>query len=171
MPITITVETGAIVDNANSYVSVANARAYAVNRGVTLSATDDVVAAQLIKATDYLEQFACRYQGTRVSSEQELEWPRIDAYLGEDLIPSNTIPKSLISAQCQLVMAQVAGFTLQPNVSATDYVVREKTGPLETEYADPFKVGIMPQLSAVDALLAPLFGECAASSGLRAVRV
>ena len=54
MAITITVEDGSNVANANSFVTIAEARSYAVERGVTLSATDDDVAVQIIKAKTIL---------------------------------------------------------------------------------------------------------------------
>jgi len=168
MAISIIVEDGSGVANANSYVSVADARTYAAARGVTLSANDDEVAVQLIPAIDYLEAQACRYQGCKTSQTQSLEWPRTGVYLDKCCenpvpIPSDVIPKSLISAQVQLAMAINAGFVLQPNVSPQDYVTREKVGVIETEYADPTKVGIMPTFTAANDLLAPLFGECAAT--------
>ena len=172
MAISIIVEDGSGVEDANSYVSVANARTYAANRGTVLSSDDDVVAAMLIRSTDYLEAQECRFQGKRTSSLQPLAWPRTGVELNCDAFPPNVIPKSLIAAQVQLVMAINAGFDLQPNISPADYVTREKVGPLETEYADPVAVGVMPTFSAADALLAPLYGECAASGfSLLTVRV
>ena len=172
MPITIIVEDGSGVANANSYVDVADARTYAANRGVTLSVDDDIVASQLIRACDYLEAQECRYQGSRTSAAQALAWPRKDVELHCEAVPSNVIPVSLIAAQIQLAMAIHAGFDLQPTISPQDYVTREKVGPIETHYANPQNVGIMPTFTAANALLAPLFGECAADRfTLRTVRV
>lgn len=172
MAIEIIVEDGSGVANANSYVSVEDARTYASNRGTELPTDDDEVAAMLIRASDYLEAQACRYQGKRTSSSQSLEWPRTGVVLHCDEVPPNVIPKSLIASQVQLAMAINAGFDLQPNISPQDYVTREKVGPIETEYADPLAVGIMPTFTAVNALLAPLFGECASNRfALRTIRV
>lgn len=172
MAIEIIVEDGTGKPDANSYVSVADARTYATNRGVELPTDDDDVAAMLIQATDYLEAQACRYQGKRASSSQALEWPRTGVVLNCDAVPPNVIPKSLVAAQVQLAMAINAGFDLQPNVSPQDYVTEETVGPITTKYADPTKVGIMPTFGAAAALLAPLFGECASNKfALRTIRV
>lgn len=172
MAISIIVEDGSLVDNANSFVSVADARIYAESRGVKLPSDDDEVAAMLVNASDYLEAQECLFQGKRVSPSQSLTWPRTGVVLNCDALPSNVIPKSLIAAQIQLAMAINAGFDLQPNISPQDYVTREKVGPLETEYADPVSVGIMPTFTAANALLAPLFGECAVSKfAIRTQRV
>lgn len=171
MAITIVVEDGTGAANANSYVRIQYARTYASNRGIVLP-SDDEVAAMLIRSTDYLEAQECRYQGKRTSPTQALAWPRTGVFLNCDEVPSNVIPKSLIAAQVQLAMAINAGFDLQPNVSPQDYVTREKVGPIETEYADPLAVGIMPTFTAANALLAPLFGECASNKfALRTIRV
>ncbi len=173
MAITITIEDGSNVANANSFVTIAEVRAYAAERGVTLSVTDDDVAIQLIKSKDYLESFAMRYQGEMSNEGQSLQWPRTDVYLygSETAFPSNLIPKELKAAQKATVVALAQGVDIMPNYSASDFVTREKVGPIETEYADPTKVGIVPTLTAVDSLLAPLFGSTATGFALRTMRV
>lgn len=171
MTIDIIVEDGSDVANANSYADVAAARAYASARGVVLPADDDEVAAMLIRSNDYLEAQACRYQGKQSSSLQALQWPRTGVLLNGDELPSNVIPKSLIAAQIQLSMAINAGFDLQPNISPQDYVIKEKVDVIETQYADPLAVGILPTFTAVNALLAPLFGECGSGKFIRTIRV
>lgn len=172
MTIAIIIEDGSLVEGANSYESLENVRAYALNRGITLSAVDDELAAMVIKSTDYLEAQACRYQGSRVSVDQSLQFPRAGVILNEDEVPYNVIPNCLKSAQSQLVMALHEGFDLLPTISPQDYVVREKVGPVDTQYADPLQVGMTPVFTAVDALLAPLFGVCASNKFiLKTVRV
>ena len=172
MPIVIIVEDGTAKSDSNSYVSVADAVLYATNRGVEFPTTDDEVAAMLIQAMDYLEAQACRYQGERTTTTQALEWPRSGVYINCEEFPDNVIPRQLVAAQCQLAMAVHAGFSLLPNTTAQSFIIREKVGPIETEYADPVSVGMSPSFAAVDALLAPLFGSCAAQRfAIRTVRV
>ena len=163
MPIQIIVENGTGVQGANSYVSVVDARAFAANRGLILSGNDDVISAQLITAFDYVETKECEFQGSRVYIGSA--FPRNGVIVNGREIPNTEIPMLLISAQIQLVMAQENGIDIMPNFVAADYVTKEKVGPLETTYADPLAVGISPKLGAVDASLAPLFGQCA-SGGL-----
>ena len=173
MTIAIIVEDGSNVTNANSFVTIVEARAYAAERGVTLSATDDDVAIQLIKAKDYLESFAMRYQGEMTNEGQSLQWPRTDVYLygSETAFSSNAIPKELKSAQCAAILAIAEGVDIMPNYSASNFVTEETVGPITTKYADPTKVGIVPTLTAVDSLLAPLFGSTATGFALRTMRV
>lgn len=169
MAISIIVEDGTQVANANSYVSISDARIYAANRGVVVPSADDDLAVMLIKAADYLEAQSELYKGERTSEDQSLQWPRIDAYLYNVLIPSNVIPKSLISAQIQLAFIVNAGLELQPNVTPDMYVKREKVGPIETEYTDPLQIGIIPIFTAVNALLLPLFSS--GNFALKTIRV
>jgi hypothetical protein len=172
MPIVLIIEDGTSKPDSNSYVSVADARIYASNRGTIFTGTDDEVAAMLIQAMDYLEAQACRYQGSKTLPTQALQWPRTGVYLDCQPWPSDAIPPQLIAAQVQLAMAVQAGYSLLPNYSAADFVIREKVGPIETEYANPLSVGITPTFGAVDALLAPLFGECATNKfSIRTIRV
>lgn len=160
MPITITVETGDIVADANAYVSVDDVRAYASNRGVALSDDNDTVAAMLIKATDYLEMFAGKYPGTRTDpATQVLQWPREDAYINDELIADDAIPRQLIQCQCALVMAEHSGIDILPNPSLTDFVIEEKVGPLTTKYATPVIGAPTVVLTQVNALLRQLFGS------------
>jgi len=172
MAILIVVETGAGLVDSNAYVSVADARTYATNRGVTLPADNDQVAVMLIEATDYIESKACQFGGVPTSDTQALSWPR-SGWIPkgkETPFPSDAIPKNLVNAQCALVIAVSQGISLLPNTSASDYVTEETVGPITTKYADPIAVGVTPNLGAADALLAPLFSYCG-QGGIRSDRV
>lgn len=173
MAVTVTVEDGSIVANANSYQAVADAQAYAEQRGIDLGDDEDVIGAWLINATDYLQQFECEYQGTRTDcANQALAWPRTGVVLCCEDFDANTIPANLKAAQNALVLAQKSGIVLFPNIGPADYVIREKVGPIETEYADPIKAGITTRITGVEALLQPLFGSCGeVGLSLRTMRV
>lgn len=172
MAIQIIVEDGSIVAGANSYVSIADARIYAANRGVQLPANDDDVAAMLIKATDYLEAQGCRFKGRKVDCDQPLQWPRKGVYLCCDPYPSDRIPKDLIAAQVKLAMAASEGIVLQPNYSAADMVIEETVDVITTKYADPTSLGYETTFTGVQALLSSLVtdGSCGGIS-LRGRRV
>lgn len=173
MAITITVEDGSNVANANSFVTLAEVRAYAEARGVILPVADDSLAVMLIKACDYLEAQANRYQGEIANEGQSLQWPRIDVYISgsETAFPSNAIPKQLKSAQSSLVIAINEGVDILPNYSAADFVTEETVGPITTKYADPTKIGITPTLTNVEALLQPLYGSTLTGFSLRTIRI
>lgn len=167
MAIVITVEDGSNVPNANSYLSVAQTREYAEYRGVELSADDDAVAAQIIVGMDYIEALECQFQGSRTYDDQSLSWPRTDVYINCKALANNVIPTQLKGALAQLVMAQESGIDILPNSSSDDFITSAKVGPLSVTLADPskFNSDLSPNLTAVDNLLAPLFGDCSTSGG------
>lgn len=174
MAITIIVEDGSNVTDANSYDSVANVRQYATNRGVTLPVSEDAVAAMIIKSMDYIEAKACEFMGTITYADQSLQWPRTDVEINCLAFPINAIPKQLTGALSQLVMAIHAGVDIMPNVSADDYIIEDTVGPITTKYSDRAKIGVgdlQPTLPAVDALLSALYGCCEGVKVLRTMRV
>ena len=52
------VEDGTGLPDANSYCDLDEIRSYAADRGVALSSDDAIIIAFAIKATDYLESYA-----------------------------------------------------------------------------------------------------------------
>lgn len=156
MPATLTVEDGTIVANANSFVSLAEARAYALNRGVTLSVDDQVLIPQLIKACDWIESKQDEFKGAPVSMSQVLCFPRAGVVLNGFELEEDAIPQQLKNAQILAAMAVVEGVTLLPNVAASDAIKREKVGPVETEYQTGTIAAGMTRLTAAEAQLKPL---------------
>jgi len=102
------VETGAIVTGANTYVSRADAIAYAAARGVTLADTT-ATDVMIIKAADYLESFRARYRGILVERDQPLAWPRYDAVIEGYSWASDEIPRQVINAQLATLIELNAG--------------------------------------------------------------
>ncbi|MBT9158780.1 MAG: hypothetical protein DDT26_00027 [Dehalococcoidia bacterium] len=166
----IVVEDGNGLVDSNSYVSSAFARAFAAERGITLpvvpSSGVDPVDALLVKAKDYMEALEPRFKGERTDANvathlQALSWPRKGVTVGcsARLVRENEIPARIKEAQCHLVVAQNAGFDLQPAIDPNRGVVkREKVDVLETEFFSPKEVGAgygaAPTFPAVDAALA-----------------
>lgn len=172
MPPTLIVEDGSGVSNANCYVAVAGARSYAADRGVTLDASDDVVGAQIIMATDYLESLD--YIGVATSITQSLSWPRQRIMINDDTpFPSNQIPTNLIKAQCQLVVEQANGIVLQPTSNVKDsgasgFIIEERVDIIDTKYSDKIGTTSAPVMPKVLALLRDLLVPIPV---LRSVRV
>lgn len=151
------IEDGSGVPNANSYVTVAEYRAYATPRGVSLPVSDATVETQLILATDYLESLS--WLGMPTYDDQALVWPRDEIYIGCNLIADDMIPNKIKLAQMQLAIQVNAGIDLMPSVAggASGAIIREKVGPLETEYGAA-TVGTQPYFRSVNVLLASYVG-------------
>lgn len=165
----LTIEDGSGVANANSYVTVAEYRAYATPRGVSLPASDSTVETQLILAMDYLE--AQCWRGMQTYDGQSLAMPRDEIYISGMLIAADVIPGKIKLAQMQLALQVNNGVDLMPTVvGGSASVVREKVGPLETEYSTSLTVGTQPYFRSIIGLLKPYlcspgFGQFAATRG------
>lgn len=163
------IEDGSGVTNANSYVTVQEYRDYATPRGVVLPVSDSEVETQLILAMDYLET-QC-WKGVATYDGQALAMPRDEIYIGGSLIASDHVPGKIKYAQMQLAIQVNNGVDLMPTVAGgSASVVREKVGPLETEYATSLTVGTQPYFKSISALLAPYlcnpgFGQFRATRG------
>jgi hypothetical protein len=158
--VAIVVEDGTIVAGANSYLSIADARTFALARGVTLSSTDGDVEVELIKACDYIEAREVDMAGERVSTEQPLSWPRTPFGL----------PSNIPAAQGHLVLAVHAGVVLLPTSTAASALTKKKkVGPIEIEY-EVAGGSVIPRVSAAEGMLAPYIGSSLLSVSSRAVR-
>lgn len=165
---TITVETGAIVTDANSYVSLTDARAYVAARGGVLSAVDATAEAVLLKAMDYLESFDGRFKGDRVERDQPLSWPREGVIIEGWEWGSDEIPRQVIAAQLALVWEVNAGEDPNNPSAATLPVIRERVeGAVEVEYANP---GVAMKVSKTQASRT-IINTLLRNSGMFAVRV
>lgn len=153
MPLVI--EDGSLQAGANSFVTVAEVRAFATLRASTLTATDPEVEAAAIKAIDFIEALRGQFRGRKVSADQSLQYPRTGATLDGFAIAEDAIPKVLKDAQCQLAIDVLAGTDLQPSGDGRE-VIREKLDVLETEWKPGAGGNPQPALTKARALLAPL---------------
>ncbi len=128
------VETGAGLSNSESYISVANASARQASLGndtwATLSNAEMEEA--LRRATIHMGQaYRARWIGARKTLAQALDWPRYGACVDGFSLPSDAVPADVANA-CADLAFKAAGGDLAPDLERT--IVREKTGPLETEW-------------------------------------
>lgn len=156
---TITVEDGTVVANANSYVSVAEWKAWAEPRGITMPADDADIEPWLIKAFDYIELLRDRYKGETTTSGQALSWPRSCVYYEGSEIDENSIPARLKQAQIQLAIYSSRGIELSPINEGvrggSQFLIKQKLGPIEREYSEAafLAANQMPSFYPVDKLL------------------
>jgi len=169
----IIVETGAGVTDANSYADLAKVRAYALLRGITLSTDDAVVTAQIMLGMDFIEAKRSDFQGTKTSATQALQWPRKGVTIDCNDVDENTIPNEIVNALCQVVIEQHNGVNLSP--TRTDAFITEDTiGPITTKYSDKIGggPGTAPTMPNVENSLAPLLATCGQVAGsISVVRV
>jgi len=157
----IVVEDGTGVSGANSFVSLADARTYAADRGVTLSEDDAALSPLLYKAMDYLES-----KGLGLLS---LSFPTESGYLCR-LTDAQALAR-LANAQAQLCVEQSAGVDLAP--ARTDgFIIEDTTGPMTTKYSEKLGggAGVAPSMPAVHGILKPLL-QCGQGASFTTLRV
>lgn len=130
------VETGAIVANADSYVSRADFISYAAGRGITIPNTD-ATDAQLVKAAEYIGSYEGRLRGLLVSREQPMAYPRSDLVIEGWDWADNEIPRQVKLCQMQFALDINAGVDpYNPPSSDSTGIKRERVeGAVEVEYA------------------------------------
>ena len=122
------------------YATAEELTAYAAARGVTLTQDPTVL---LTLALDYIESLEPLLDGVRVDPEQLYSWPRT---------LTTGVPLAIKQSQMIAAMTADTGVVLMPVTSGAQ-IIRDKVGPLETEYAEGVSTGVsIPQ---IDGLIAP----------------
>jgi len=98
------IEDGSIVTDANSFATDEEFKTYANLRCMDVPSTQPERESLLILAIDYLFSKESEMQGCRVSSDQELPFPRSGVVANCFSMPSNNIPKYLKKAQMELAL-------------------------------------------------------------------
>lgn len=116
----LTVETGAGLTNAESYLSVTDCDAYVTRfdpSSAWLDATTPNKEAALRRATQYLDG-RYSFRGIRKTATQSLSWPRLSVYDDSNyLISDSTIPQKLKDATAELATRSLTE-TLSPDSSS-----------------------------------------------------
>lgn len=168
----IIIETGAGLDDAESYASVAAADARCASLGVTawaaLAEGDKEIA--LRKAAQFMATYRTRWAGQRAYQRQALDWPRYGVAVDGFPVPSNTVPADVVNACIDLAVRAGAGSDLLPDLdTGSNAIKKTKVGPIEDEYFQN-TTDARERFVAVDALLAPYFGTSGGGNSIRVVR-
>ncbi|WP_022684555.1 DnaT-like ssDNA-binding protein [Sphingobium bisphenolivorans] len=156
----LVVETGEGLSNSESYISVAAADARHTAFGNSAWTGEDAVKeAALRRATAYIEQaYRTRWTGQRKTQSQALSWPRYDVIVDGCFIASDSVPSDIANACADLALRALSADLAEDTTRA---VIREKVGPLETEYDPNSPQGT--RYRAIDAMLAPYLAGGGAS--------
>lgn len=159
MPLTVTPGDA----SADSYLSVADAKAYWGKVGYDFSGQDDTAIEEALRrGTAWLDgRFRGQYPGKRANGRsQALEWPRKDAYDREhELVGQDVIPQEIEDATAEAARRELeeAG-SLSPDVTTGNVIRSETVGPISTEYAGIASTDAQrPTLTVVEGILSSLF--------------
>lgn len=148
----LVVEDGTGLATAESYISVADADAHHTAMGNDdWTGTEAAKEAALRRATAYMEQaYRTRWKGTKLLRSQALSWPRYGAEADGYVLESTIVPADVATACADLALRAL---TADLNADLTRAVIREKVGPLETEYSPHSSEAV--RYRGVDMALAP----------------
>lgn len=170
MAITLIIENGSGVANANTYVDSAGALAAAyfeahLHASVWSAATADQQKAAVVQATRAIDTLI-NWKGRRVAVDQARQWPRTGVMAEGFTIESDTVPNRVVYATLEMAMAllerdRLADTAASQGVSA----LKLGQGALELELgADP-QAALKSIPEQVAALLEP-FGTRTRGSGM-----
>ena len=99
-----------LIVGADTYVTLAEARAIAVSRGWSLPALDADADVALRNGADYVDIQEPRFNGERLDSAQAMAWPRTGAtYCDGREIADGAYPAELLRAQVAAAAEYGAG--------------------------------------------------------------
>lgn len=127
-------EDGTGKENANSYISVAQADEYFQlrNNAAWSALTEQVKQSSLVQATDYIEaRWGDKFAGSKLTKTQALLFPRVGS------TKTQGVPANLIKATCEYAV-RASKEPLAPDLQfdSSNRVVNSKTtkvGPIETK--------------------------------------
>lgn len=127
----LVVEDGSVVAGANTYITLAEFKAWADDRGISYG-TDDAVNKQIYRAMDYFERL--QFIGNKANENQPLQWPRTEALIDGYYADATEIPPQVKIAVYEAVVVEAAGDSeLETQDRRT---IREKVGDIEVQYAE-----------------------------------
>lgn len=148
MAFVFTVETGAIISGANSYVSVAEADDYFAldpNFNTVWVALADDVKEQLLAWSSRILDQKCLWNGIPVTATQPVRWPRRGAYDRDRyMVSETTIPRQLKEAVCELLKyVRVTDPTVGVDVQSVKRVVADV---IEIEFQEGTSQSTVPSI-------------------------
>ena len=152
----LVVETGAVVPGADSYVSLADARALAAGYGLDLPADNTAAEAALRNGAVYVglqEPFMC---GRRVSASQALAYPRQGVSLYGFALASDTIPPQVIHAQIVAAVEYGAGTDVRASSDGRVTETERVEGAVTVSYFNNGATGATTTITAALDALRPL---------------
>lgn len=153
------VETGLIVAGANSFISLVDARALASTLGLSLSVDDTAAEIELINGGRYVNSQEPSLQGSRVSADQLMCFPRVGVYKYGFLIASDTVPQDVICAQVEAAAAIAGGVNPYPVDNGKEVQSQEVVGAVKRSYFESNTTASDIEITAALNCLFPVTNE------------
>jgi hypothetical protein len=150
------VEDGSIVSGADSYISLADARALAAKYGWELPADDTAAEQALRNGAGYVGLQEPAMCGTRVSQSQDLAYPRKGVTLYGFDVGADRVPSQIIRAQVIAAVEYGAGTDVRASSDGRATSLERVEGAVTVEYFDNGNNGSSVVITAAMDSLGPL---------------
>lgn len=165
----LVIEDGSGKSDSESFATTAELASYAVKFGLTIPADEPAQESLLRNAA--LQMQTMSWKGCRAHSDQALSWPRRDAELYGEILPSNLIPARIQYGQMALA-AEIYQDQIDPPEKRRGPKIRTRVeGAIDVEYAQLAGVNqgkLLP--AAPDRPSYAQFADYLAKRGLFAIR-
>lgn len=152
----LTIEDGSVVADADSFISVDDARTYAKKYGLTLPNTDVEAESVLRRGYQFLLTQERTLQGVRVSAVQTGIYPRAGVYNNCFAVDSDSIPNEVISAQMYAADGINSGATTNNVDTGENLASFEVVDVYKEAYQDGSNTSTNPSIQGVYNALYPL---------------
>ena len=152
----LVVETGSVVPGADSYVSLAEARALAASYGMTLPADDTEAEVALRNGAVYVGLQEPSMCGRRVSASQSLAYPRQGVLLYGFALASDVIPPQIVHAQVVAAVEYGLGTDVRASSDGRVTETERVEGAVTVSYFNNGVTGATTTITAALDALRPL---------------
>ena len=152
----LVVEDGSVTPGADSYVSLANARALAASYGLALPADDIEAEAALRNGVVYVGLQEPSMCGRRVSASQSLAYPRQGVSLYGFTLASDVIPPQIVHAQVVAAVEYGAGTDVRASSDGRVTETERVEGAVTVSYFNNGVTGATTTITAALDALRPL---------------
>ena len=170
MAVTLIIEDGTGVADANSYISLVDARAMSEQFSWTLPVDDDEASSALINGFYYLNGLEGQMCGTRTHEDQAGSFPREGCKCGPYLIPSDGIKNEVKQAQVRAAVTYGVGTDVNPDNDGKNVASEAVSGAVSVSYFNNGKTGGSVQIVEAEAFLKRCYLGNGSSANFRTVR-
>lgn len=159
------VEDGTAKADANAYLTVADADAYAADHVTPTGwgmAASTAKEAAIRAATDFIDrQYEGCWKGCRYTQSQRLAWPRGSVVLDGYEQSAAPLPRALREACAELAFKSFLGEPLMPDVSDPSVITSESVsvGPISKSVTYAGGKAVTAYRRTVESLVAPLLRD------------
>ena len=152
----LVVEDGSVTPGADSYVSLANARALAESYGLALPADDTEAEVALRNGAVYVGLQEPSMCGRRVSATQSLAYPRQGVSLYGFALAADVIPPQIVHAQVVAAVEYGAGTDVRASSDGRVTETERVEGAVTVSYFNNGATGATTTITAALDALRPL---------------